>query len=275
MRIIKRTPTQLILQNRDANLYKFLALIPLLASLGLLFSGLSSPVRYSLSCNRTESNKTNCTITKSYLNGSSINEEIKELKSATIKEYRSGKNINYEVVLQTNVSEVSLLTNADGGSEKLAASVNDFVALPQQSTLQLQATAWGNLISSVFGGLLMAGVCSGAILVVSIKTCTFDKNLNQVVFKEKSFIKKQELRFPLNELLAFRVERANKVELRFPLKAILALDGQRSDKFYKLYEIVLVFKIGESLRLVTGYASQRPADKIVGKIENFLSSKKA
>jgi tRNA-binding EMAP/Myf-like protein len=65
-------------------------------------------------------------------------------------------------------------------------------------------------------------------------------------------IKKQELRFPLNKISAFRVERAD-----------------------KLYEIVLVFKTGEYLRLVTGYTSQRPADKIVGKIENFLSSKKA
>lgn len=249
MRIIKRTPTQLILQNRDATSYSFIALIPLLAGLGFLFSGLSSPVKDYLICNRTESNKINCNVTKFYLNGSSINEELQELKGAAIKEHRSGKNRNYEVVLQTNDSEVSLLTNPDGRSEKLAASINDFVALPQQSTLQLQATAWMNLTHSVFVGLLAAVACSGAILLVSIKTYTFDKSLNQVVLKEKSLINKQELALPLNKISAFRVERAD-----------------------KLYEIVLVFKTGESLRLVTGYARQRPADKIVGKIENFLSS---
>lgn len=252
MTIIKRTPTQLILQNRDAISYSFLALFLSFAALGFLFSALSSPVKDRLICNRTESNKINCNVTKFYLNGSRINEEINELKGAAIKEHHSGKNKNYEVVLQSHVSEVSLLTNADGGSEKLAASVNDFVALPQQSTLQLQATAWGNLIYSVFVALLATAACSGVILLVSIKTYTFDKNLNQVIFKEKSLIKKQELRFPLNKISAFRVERAD-----------------------KLYEIVLVFKTGEGLPLVTGYTTQRPVDKIVGKIENFLSSKKA
>lgn len=252
MRIIKRTPTQLILQNRDATSYSFLALILLLISLGFLFSGLSSPVKDSLICHRNELNKINCNVTKLYLNGSSINETINELTGAAIKEHHSGKNKNYEVVLQTNDSEVSLLTNPDGGSEKVASSVNDFVAAPQEQTLQLQATAWGNLIHSVFVGLLGTAGCSGVILVVSIKTCTFDKNLNQVVFKEKSLIKKQELRFPLNKISAFRVKRAD-----------------------KLYEIVLGFKTGECLCLVTGYATQRPADKLVGKIEDFLSSKKA
>jgi hypothetical protein len=252
MRIIKRTPTQLILQNRDATSYSFFALIVLLGGLGVLFIELSSPIRYSLICNRTESNKINCNVTKSYLNGSSINEEIKDLKGATIKEYRSGKNTNYEVVLQTNVSEVFLLKNADGGREKLTASVNDFVALPQQSTLQLQATAWGNLTHSVCAGLMAIAACSVAILVVSIKTYTFDKNLNQVVLKEKSLINKQELTFPLNQISAFRVEKAD-----------------------KLYEIILVFKTGACWHLVTGHARKRPVNKIVGKIENFLSNQEA
>lgn len=252
MRIIKRTPTQLILQNRDANLYRFVGLILLLAALGVSFTSLSSPIKYNLICNHTGSNKLNCKVTKLYLNGSSINEEIKELKGAAIKEYRSGKTRNYEVILQTNVSEVFLLKNADGGREKLVATVNDFVALPQQATLQLQVTTWINLIYSVCVGFLWTVGYSMAILVVSIKTYTFDKNLNQVVLKEKSLINKQELSFPLNEISAFRVERAK-----------------------KLYEIVLVFKTGKCLRLVTGYGRQRPADKIVGKIENFLSSNKA
>lgn len=252
MRIIKRTPTQLILQNRDATSYSFITLIPLLAGLGFLFSGLSSPVKNHLICNRTESNTINCNVTKFYLNGSRINEEINELKGAAIKEHRSGKNKNYEVVLQTNDSEVSLLTNADGGSEKLAASINDFAALPQQSTLELQATAWRNLTYSVSVGLMATAVCSVAILVVSIKTYTFDKNLNQVVLKEKSLINKQELTFPLHQISAFRVEKAD-----------------------KLYEIVLVFKTGACWRLVTGYTRQRPVNKIVGKIENFLSSQEA
>lgn len=252
MRIIKRTPTQLILQNRDASLYRFVILIILLAGLGLLFNSLSSPVKYSLFCNRSDSNKINCNVTKFYLDGSSINEEIKVLKGATIKEYRSGKNKKYEVVLQTNASEVYLLTDADGGREKLTASVNDFVARPQQSTLQLQVTAWINLIYSVCVGLLWTVACSVAILVVSIKTYTFDKSQNQVVLKEKSLVNKQELTVPLNQISAFRVEKAD-----------------------KLYEIVLVFKTGACWRLVTGHARQRPVNKIVGKIENFLSSQEA
>ena len=95
-------------------------------------------------------------------------------------------------------------------------------------------------------------VCSVAILVVSIKTYTFDKNLNQVVLKEKSLVNKQELTVPLNQISAFRVEKAD-----------------------KLYEIVLVFKTGACWRLVTGYARERPVNKIIEKIENFLSSQEA
>lgn len=252
MRIIKQTSDQLILQNRDASSYSFIALIILVAGLGLLFSGLSSPVKERLVCNRIESNKINCNVTKFYLNGSSINEKINELKGATIKEHYSGKKVNYEVALQSNVSEVSLVINADDRSEKLAATINDFVAVPQQPTLDIQATTWGNLFYSVFAGLLAAGVCSGVILAGPIKTYTFDKNLNQVVFQEKSFIKKEELSFPTDKILGFQVERID-----------------------KLYEIILVFKTGVYLRLFTGYVTQGSADKIAVKIENFLGIKKA
>ena len=251
MRIIKQTPTQLILQNRDAKSFCIIGLILLGISFGFLFRGLSSPVKDSLICNRAESNKINCSLTKFYLNGSRTNKKINELKGAAIKEHHSGRKKNYEVILQTKVSEVSLLTNADGGSQKLVTSVNDFVALPQQSTLQLQATAWGNLIHSIFVVLLGFGACSGVILVASIKTCTFDKNLNQVIFQEKSLIKKQELRFPLDKILALRVQKADRA-----------------------YNVILAFKNSECLRLVTASIIQRPAVKIVEKIENFLGIRK-
>ncbi len=242
------------IRNPDSGLSRVIAFLILFAGLGSLAGSFYSPFKHSLICNRADANQINCTLIKSALIGESNTELIDDLQGATVKERHSGKKTNYEVVLQTTSGEeVSLLTNPDGGSDNLASSINDFVAAPQQQTLRIQATAWRHIIYLFFAGVLSTGVCLGIILLVSIKTCTFDKSNKKVIIKKQSLVKTKQVEYPLNSLIGLQI-----------------YENYGSNKGYK---IVLFFRDYQDLHLEAGAVSKRHAEKVVNKIKVFLNYK--
>ena len=199
MKIIKHTPTELIIQTHS--IFDFWLPSCFFIVFGLVWLTFDYHTA-TLSCQRLRAKEGSCQLVRSNLLGSNIQEiQLASLRGAKVERcvYRS------RVVLLTSAGNVPLTANSTnwGNKDAVASDINYFVKNAKHRLLHLsQDNRWWGWTGGIF---FIAAV--GAIVLGNDEIYSFDGTLNTLTVKQRGLLARKVIQYSLCEIYGVEVDR--------------------------------------------------------------------
>lgn len=256
MKVIEQTATRLMLQHRPLPLWTTGVLLAIGGMGFLVYLVGFQPVSLYFTCKRLAPTQASCDLKQVTWIGRTQTQKLYNPGGATVIRRSGGRGgTTYRVAVSTEVAQVSLLSNADGGyagQQAIADQINQFASNPGQATLSVyQSSRTSTNLLSLMG---LAGLIGGTLMISlnSMVTCTFYKSLQKVVLERKNWFGVQStIERPLNTLFTIEVE-------------------EKQFKNRKLYRAVLWLSSAERLPINQDYTSEHIVRSVVNSIQLFL-----
>lgn len=185
MKIIQQTPTQLTTEDRPV-FHWFMGILVGLQGIIVLVWTLSSPTSDTLSCTRTQKAQVNCELTTRLLLGQQNTRSIPNLQGASLNDASFLGSKTARASLITATDSIQLPVMPIWTAKSTVAQVNQFLKTPATPALWItENDQSGHFVGIISLPWILSGVY---LLLLPIRTATFDKQMRQMRLKTQNLL---------------------------------------------------------------------------------------
>ena len=258
MKIIKRTPNQLILQHRPLGIWLMGSILTIVGLVIIILFTRAS----SLTCQRVSPSQGSCELTRShFLMSKTIIVSINDLKGSEVVMTQTRQmdgffilKSYYRVILIIPTKRIPLTvygTTTPDQQEAIATNINTFLKNKTKTSLFIERDQrW--LIYLVGGIFIVVGLLAELSKIITV---TFDKILGTLTIAREGFLRTEVFEFPMEDIIGIKLKSASLFN---------------SEKAGSHYQIALELKANKELPLTRKSTFKTKKEKIIKEITNFL-----
>lgn len=258
MKIIKRTPNQLILQHRPIGIWLMGSILTIVGLVIIILFTRAS----SLTCQRISPSQGSCELTRShFLISKTIIVSINDLKGAEVVMNHT-RQIDgffilkpyYRVILIIPTKRIPLTvygTITHDQQEAIATKINAFLKKPVKTSLFIERDQrW--LIYLVGGIFIVVGLLAELSKIITV---TFDKILGTLTIEREGLLRTDVFEFPMEDIIGVKLKSASLFN---------------TEKMGSHYQVALELKSDKELPLTKKSTLKANKEEIIHEITNFL-----
>lgn len=258
MKIIKKTPNQLILQHRPIGIWLMGSILTIVGLVIIILFTRAS----SLTCQRISPNQGSCELTRShFLMSKTIIVSINDLKGAEVVMNHARQMDSffilkpyYRVILVIPTKRIPLTaygTTTRDQQEAIANKINTFIKNQAKTSLFIERDQrWLiYLVGSIF---IVVGLLAELSKIITV---TFDKILGTLTIEREGLLRTDVFEFPMEDIIKVKLKNASLFN---------------SEKEGNRYQVALELKSDKELPLTKTSTLKAKKEEIVKEITNFL-----